>query len=1063
MVTLTADASVANGTYPLQFQGNSGTLNSNAPVSLVVEPLASFSFTLTFSSLVVTQGGSVNGIFNLDTGSGSNNFSVNLSVTGLPAGATATFSPNPQPASVGQSSVTLTATSTATLVQNSTVQLVGTRTSDGATASASFDLTVAPPAGNLPGNRTNFVATYDTPSSIVFDPAHNLAYAALPDLAAVDVINPATNQVVKQIPAPDAASLSLSPDGTRILVTGNPQQVVWIDTSSQQVVQRNVLPSGPGSTMILANGEVLSIGLLEWNPTTGQTTQLSPSTFSSGEDTIAARTPDGTLALFSTNTLPTTIGLFNSATNSFTVTQTYQNNAFAVAASPTDNQFAVAVNFEGVYFLDGQLNTEAEAPVGGEITGLQYSLDGSKLYIVSTIDSQPLISTISTTTFQLIGQAPAYASNIAYITREPPLLVERPMAVDSTGMLYGAGDHGVALDDATFLQNIVPTASSPTNAIIVTPAEGPATASTPVAISTQTFSSTPNIWFGSLDGLNPSISGTGQAQATAPPSSVTGPVNVKIISPDGLEANIPNAFSYGAIAAPFPILAAPPTGGVEANIFGYGYSSDLTNPGTLVQIGSQMSLIKLNTLFPAYYSFAFPFALDYVRVLVPPGSPGAATISVSSPAGTAAIPSGLHYAQSVTAYSSTDTFNFVLYDPSRQELYLNTGDHIDVFSLSSDTFVSPITPPSITGKRQIVWLALTPDDSELLAANAVDGSVAIINPDNPSVATAAPVVSPGNVGPSSVAATSTGVAFVSTAMANVDSGGSLNVYQLNLSTLQVIPVTIPGFNEFLGLPATVVGAASGSTVLGYVNAAEGGGSYTWTAATGAWTAEGGAGGGDACVSGDGNAIAGDVEDGIDFFSTIVNFFDSSEDSLAHTGLPQYLDATPVVPGMKLNAAGSLAYVPVTVNVPSEAGASPVSAVDIYDVQRNQLRERVLLNQQFPAPSGLPNAMAVDSTGQNIFLITETGLNIVTLDSVPLSIGHVTPNTGTAGTSITIRGSGFTTGTKATLNGTAASVTFVDANTLEATVPASLSSGPVSITLINPDGSNYLLDDFFVIN
>lgn len=297
-LTLTADASVANGSYALTFQGTSGSLTSSVPVSLTIEPLASFSFSLSFSSLVVTQGGSVTGIFNMSTGSGSSNYSVNLTLGTLPSGVTATFAQNPLPADVNQSSVTLTATSTAALVQNATVQLIGTRASDGALASANFAFTVAPPPGNLPGNRTSFVATYDTPSSVIFDSVHTLIYAALPDLAAVDVINPATGQVVRQIPVPDTVSLSLSPDGTRILATGITQQVAWIDTSSEQIAGRDILPSctcstqfvSPGSSMIMANGEILFSGLLEWSPSTSQVTQMSPSNFSAGQDTIGVRT-----------------------------------------------------------------------------------------------------------------------------------------------------------------------------------------------------------------------------------------------------------------------------------------------------------------------------------------------------------------------------------------------------------------------------------------------------------------------------------------------------------------------------------------------------------------------------------------------------------------------------------------------------------------------------------------------------------------------------------------------------------------------------------------------------
>jgi len=155
-LTLTTGTNVVDGNYPLTFQATSGSLSSSVPVSLTIEPLASFSFSLFSSSLVVTQGSSVTDIFNMSTGSGSTNYSVNLSVTGLSPGVTATFAQNPLPADVNQSSVTLTATSTAALVQNSAVQLVGIRIFDGVVASANFALTVASPPGNLPGNRTNF-------------------------------------------------------------------------------------------------------------------------------------------------------------------------------------------------------------------------------------------------------------------------------------------------------------------------------------------------------------------------------------------------------------------------------------------------------------------------------------------------------------------------------------------------------------------------------------------------------------------------------------------------------------------------------------------------------------------------------------------------------------------------------------------------------------------------------------------------------------------------------------------------------------------------------------------
>src|SRR6185437_5902296 len=165
-------------------------------------------------------------------------------------------------------------------------------------------------------------------------------------------------------------------------------------------------------------------------------------------------------------------------------------------------------------------------------------------------------STIDMTTFRLVGQAPAFTSNIVGASRAP--MVESPMAADSTGLVFGSADHGVALDDATFFQNIGLATIQPIFTIIAKPAEGPQDSYTPISITTQSFNTAPDVWFGTINGTNFSLNSSGQAQATAPPSLIVGPVNLKIISSDGTEANMPEWFTYGAIAAESPLLATPP-------------------------------------------------------------------------------------------------------------------------------------------------------------------------------------------------------------------------------------------------------------------------------------------------------------------------------------------------------------------------------------------------------------------------------------------------------------------------------------------------------------------------
>ena len=1068
-LSLMADPAATNGTYSLTFQAASGNMTFSTQASLVVEPLASFSLTLFFSNLTVRQGGSISGTFDItDSATGSSNFLVNLSVTGLSAGVTASFQQNPLAGTNSQQSLTLNASAGATLDNNGTAHLVAVRTSDGAMVSYNFNFIVSPPPGQLPGNRTDFVRTDDTPSSIVYDPGHQLLYAALPHLGRVDVIDPATRQIVRKIPVPDAMGLSLSPDGTRILSSGlAAQKVAWIDTSTLQILRQDILPIfqpacscnpefvSAGKPLVMSNGKVFFVGggtfvngISEWDPAARH---IAAPNSSGG--TIAARSADGTKAIFAdAPALPGGVGLYDSATDSFIATKSFTDTPFAVAANLNGTQFAVAVNNQGIFILDSQLNTIGQAPVGGLTTGILYSSDGKYLYIVSMPNNVPVISTIDSTTFQILGQAPAYASNIAYFTRVPSLFIETPMAADQTGIIFGVGDHGVVLDDSGNFQNISSMATPPVWLIVANPAEGAQNAPTPVNFITQTFNATPDVWFDNLRGINPSVNSGGQAQATAPPSPSAGPVNVKTISTDGTEGNMPEGFTYGAVAVDNPILAASPSGSVTAELFGYGFGSDVAGQPFQIKFGNQKGLLNFSDLFPAEQPYPFP--LDDIRAVVPPGSPGPVDIGITSMAGTATIPNGLHYVESVKDYASSDVFQYILYDSKRQQLYLNAGGHIDVFSIASHQFVNPIIPPTVAGKIQLVGLALTPDNSILLASNAADGSVALINPDNPQSAKAVEILTPtGYAQPSYIVTTSTGVAFINTENTNPEAGITLQLYQIDLTNLNV---TIAG-----QLNTSMQAARDGSVIFAYGIGNSGGPVYVWTATNNTWTLEHDIEASlvDGSISGDGNVVATDSQGYGSDNGTVVFFLDQATNLTGRGGLSEYTHALPIpVAGMRLNDAGSLLYVPVQFGISSESVSFTEDGIDIYDVQHNELRERVMLSEQFPNSGKM--MMAIDPSGQHIFLVTNAGLTVVTLDTVPLSIGSVTPNSGTGGAIVNIRGSGFTPSTTIAFNGTNGNVAFVDADTLQASIPESLQSGSVSITVANPDGTKYTLDAGF---
>jgi hypothetical protein len=138
VLTITTAATTAQGSYPLSIIGNDGTVGHSAQVTLVV---GNPDFTLAASptSQTVIQGGSTTYTV---TQTAVNNYAatVSYSVSGLPAGATASFSP----ASITGSGTTTLSVSTVSTTPsgNYSITIIGT---DGTlTHTASVTLVVSP-------------------------------------------------------------------------------------------------------------------------------------------------------------------------------------------------------------------------------------------------------------------------------------------------------------------------------------------------------------------------------------------------------------------------------------------------------------------------------------------------------------------------------------------------------------------------------------------------------------------------------------------------------------------------------------------------------------------------------------------------------------------------------------------------------------------------------------------------------------------------------------------------------------------------------------------------------
>ena len=151
-------------------------------------------------------------------------------------------------------------------------------------------------------------------------------------------------------------------------------------------------------------------------------------------------------------------------------------------------------------------------------------------------------------------------------------------------------------------------------------------------------------------------------------------------------------------------------------------------------------------------------------------------------------------------------------------------------------------------------------------------------------------------------------------------------------------------------------------------------------------------------------------------------------------------------GEKLNPSGSLLFYPQD------------SGVDIFDTHTGRLVRHLLLPDPIPANSG---GMALDETGTKMFLISKTGITIAQLFQAPLSLATVNPAAGAQGTTVVLRGSGYQNGATVTFGAIQVSAIFVDSNTLQAIMPTLL-PGPIRVSIKNPDGHQYSLDDAFTV-
>lgn len=1046
-VQFAANSSAAVGTTQLTVTATSGSISHTTNFSVVVSAAAPFTIHTSPSAVSVGPATSQPVQVTVTAAAGTSpSLSVNLSE--LPTNVGVNLSA-PQGFLTPTSPVqfTVEAGLLAQSLQNLPIVITASDNSGNSNVTV-VPLTVSAGSSNLAPTRSTFARTDQSPTGIVYDQARKLIFVSVEALNEVIVLSSVDGHRVATIPVAYPAGIDETSDGSFVYVVSPCiGAITSINPASLEVVQQTPFPQTNGTVatgsqiatlsnakvaIALANRDNSVPPLYLWDPSNGTFTGIGQSIIGLFE---MVRTADHSHLLISGfNNL-----IYDAATNTFSNPLNFGGAALAISPDGSQVIGGTGGQTTPTVFYDGQGNTLGSIALYPlTIEGALYSLDGTRAYVLERdlISNDDVAAVIDTTNFSLVGVVPGFA-----FSAELPFtgVVNTQFAADETGVIFGPVSAGVGYLDVSSPGSITLPLST---ASLMSPTLVALTSSTSATLEGAYFSSqlSYGAYFGAPPASPQTLVGTGiqvpnstSLNLTVPAGTSAGPANLTLTRSDGAFMILPDAVTYGPTILQVDPNAGAPAGGDLASVVGYGFE------GSNLQVtigGIPATNLQVRTAVSGQ-----PFPTESVSFKTPSGAPGFADIIVSTAKGSATAPSGFQYVNSLQLYHVAGALDAIAYDQARQKLYVTNQDHnrVEVFDLNSNTFLSPIPVGN-----QPTAIALTPDGARLGVINSADATMSVIDPNTSQTLSVFSVV-PSQDTACNVPLNMSAV-IPHRMLLNLSCPGTLDGGVFRLVDLDTGSLSCTG----------IAGCESNGTDLLFGGCC--GLGFSASIPDGSKVFLAGFRGGVALLDLTANAVTygyqGDFRDAAadsdgNLFASSFSLASLQLDQVAITAYERYANVgnepgSMNVPGEKLSPSGSLLFVPQT------------TGITMFDVHTGRLAQHVAIADGVPADT---NAMALDETGTKMFVISNSGITIAQLFQAPLSLATVTPSSGAPGTVVKLRGSGFLSGTTVAFGATNSSVTYVDQNTLMATVPAS-TPGSVRITLTNPGGQTYNFDDAF---